>query len=161
LGPGEIALADRGDAYAPPIVETVRQQADVLLRMRPAHLPVDEADGQRVELLQVLREQPWETSRPLAVRVPAPRLGAVRGSLHAYRLSEEQANAARQRLRAQGRKKGRPPKPPPLWWAGWVLVLTTVAPSLLEAKTISALYRVRWPSEIAIKRWKSVLDVGK
>jgi hypothetical protein len=36
-----------------------------------------------------------------------------------------------------------------------------VAPSLLCAETISALYRVRWQIASAIKRWKSVLDVGK
>jgi hypothetical protein len=161
LGPGDIALADRGYAYATPIVETVRKQADVIVRMSPAHLPVYDGDGQRVDLMQVLREQPWETSRTIDVRVQAPSLGEVRGSLHAYRLSEEQANVARQRIRAQSRKKGRTPKDTTLFWAGWVLVFTTVAPSLLGAKTISALYRVRWQVEIAIKRWKSVLDVGK
>ena len=59
------------------------------------------------------------------------------------------------------RKKGRTPTATTLFWAGWVLVFTTVAPSVLCAKTISALYRVRWQVEIAIKRWKSVLDVGK
>jgi hypothetical protein len=93
--------------------------------------------------------------------VQAPSLGEVRGSLHAYRLSEEQANVARQRIRAQSRQKGRTPKDTTLFWAGWVLVFTTVAPSRLCAQTISALYRVRWQVEIAIKRWKSVLDVGK
>lgn len=161
LGPGDIALADRGYAYATPIVETVRKQAAVILRMSPAHLPVYTSDGQRVDLMQVLREQPGATSRSIAVRVQAPRLGEVRGHVHAYRLSEEQANIARQRVRTQSRKKGRTPKATTLFWAGWVLVFTTVAPSLLGAKTISALYRVRWQIEIAIKRWKSVLDVGK
>ena len=68
---------------------------------------------------------------------------------------------ARQRIYTQSRKKGRTPKDATLFWAGWVLVFTTVAPSLLCAETISALYRVRWQIEIAIKRWKSVLDVGK
>jgi hypothetical protein len=161
LGPGDIALADRGYAYALPRVETVRKQADVIVRRSPAQLPVYNGDGQRVDLRQVLREQPWATSRTIDVCVQAPSLGAVRGSLHAYRLSEEQANVARQRIRAQSRKKGRTPKDTTRFWAGWVLVFTTVAPSLLGAKTISALYRVRWQVEIAIKRWKSVLDVGK
>ena len=161
LGPGDIALADRGYAYATPIVETVRKQAAVILRMSPAHLPVYDGDGQRVDLMQVLREPPWETSRSIDVRVQAPSLGEVRGHIHAYRLSEEQANIARQRIRIQSRKKGRTPKDTTLFWAGWVLVFTTGAPSLLGAKTISALSRVRWPIEIAIKRWKSVLDVGK
>jgi hypothetical protein len=162
LGPGDIALADRGYASATPIVETVKKQAAVILRMRPAHLPVYGHDGQRVDLMQVLREQPGETRHTIDVRVQAPASPcAVHGSIHAYRLSEEQANVARQRLRAQSRKKGRTPKDTTLFWAGWVLVFTTVAPTLLCAKTISALYRVRWPIEIAIKRWKSVLDVGK
>src|SRR4029450_13817683 len=104
LGPGDIALADRGYASATPIVETVRKQAAVILRMRPAHLPVYGHDGQRVDLVPVLREQPWETSRTIAVRVQAPAsAGEVQGYVHAYRLSEEQANMARQRLRAQSR----------------------------------------------------------
>jgi hypothetical protein len=40
LGPGDITLADRGYAYAAPLVETVRKQADVILRVSPAYLPV-------------------------------------------------------------------------------------------------------------------------
>ena len=43
--------------------------------------------------------------------------------------------------------------------AGWVLVLTTLSPAVRSAQTIMALYRCRWQVEIAIKRWKSVLDV--
>jgi hypothetical protein len=82
-GPGAIALADRGSADATPIVETVRNQADVILRMRPAHLPVYGGDGQRVDRMPVLREQPWEPSRTIDVHVQAPSLGEVRGSLHA------------------------------------------------------------------------------
>ncbi len=43
--------------------------------------------------------------------------------------------------------------------AGWVLVLTTLSPAMLSAQTIMGLYRCRWQVEIAIKRWKRVLDV--
>jgi DDE family transposase len=162
LGPGDRALADRGYADATPIVETVKKQADVILRMSPAHLPVYGSGGQRIELMQVLREQPWETHHTIDGCVQAPtRPEVVRGAIHAYRLSEAQANVARQRIRAQSRKTGRTPKDTTLFWAGWVRVFTTVAPALLCAQTISALYRVRWQIEIAIKRWKSVLDVGK
>jgi hypothetical protein len=162
LGPGDIVLADRGYAYAAPIIETVGHQAEVVLRMSPAHLPVYGRDSQRVDLMQVLRSQPWETHHTLAVSVQAPGgTAAVQGYVHAYRLSEEHANLARQRLRRQSRKKGRTPKEATLFWAGWVLVFTTVAPALLGAQAISALYRVRWQIEIAIKRWKSLLDVGR
>jgi hypothetical protein len=119
LGPGDIALADRGYADATPIVETVLKQAEVILRMSPAHLPVYGRDGQRVDLMQVLREQPWATHRTINGCVQAPaNAPTVCGYVHAYRLSEEQANVARQRLRAQSRKQGRTPKDTTLFWAG-------------------------------------------
>ena len=37
--------------------------------------------------------------------------------------------------------------------------LYPLAPAVLTAQTIMALYRCRWHVAIAIKRWKSVLDV--
>ena len=81
----------------------------------------------------------------------------MRGWVHAYRLNAEQANRARQKCR-QGHKKGTPTAES-LGLAGWVLVFTTLAPAVLSPQTIMALYRCRWQVEIAIKRWKSVLDV--
>src|SRR5207253_9628850 len=38
-------------------------------------------------------------------------------------------------------------------------VLTTLSPVVLSPQTSMALSRYRWHVEIAIKRWKSVLDV--
>ena len=39
------------------------------------------------------------------------------------------------------------------------MVFTTLAPAVLSAPTLLAVYRCRWQVEIAIKRWKSVLAV--
>jgi hypothetical protein len=39
-----------------------------------------------------------------------------------------------------------------------VLVFTTLAPTVLSAQTLLEVYRCRWQIELAIKRWKSVLD---
>jgi hypothetical protein len=72
-------------------------------------------------------------------------------------LNAEQANRARHTCR-QGHKKGTP-SAASLLLAGWVLVFPTLAPAVLSAQTIMALYRCRWQVAIAIKRWKSVLDV--
>src|SRR5262249_59604735 len=88
---------------------------------------------------------------------PASGKHEVRGWVHAYRLTADQANRARHKCR-QRQKKG-PPKAQSLFLAGWVLVFTTLSPTVLSAQTIMALYRCRWQVEIAIKRWKSVLDV--
>jgi len=70
-------------------------------------------------------------------------------------LSAEQANRARQQCRQ--RHKTGTPKAATLFLAGWVLVFTTLAPEVVSAQTIMALYRCRWQVELAIKRWKSVL----
>ncbi len=40
-------------------------------------------------------------------------------------------------------------------------MVTTLEAVVWPAETILALYRVRWPVELAIKRWKSLLDVGR
>jgi IS4 transposase len=66
--------------------------------------------------------------------------------VHAYRLNAEQANRARHKCR-QGHKKGTPTAES-LFLAGWVLVFTTLAPAVLSAQTIMALYRCRWHVEM-------------
>ncbi len=38
-------------------------------------------------------------------------------------------------------------------------MFTTLSPEVLSAQTIMKIYRCRWQIELAIKRWKSVLDV--
>ena len=43
--------------------------------------------------------------------------------------------------------------------AGWGVGLYHTRTAVLTAQTIMALYRCRWQVELAIKRWKSVLDV--
>ncbi len=40
-----------------------------------------------------------------------------------------------------------------------MLVFTTLSPAVLPAPSLLAVYRCRWQIEMAIKRWKSVLEV--
>ena len=158
LRPGDVAIADRGYAQCQGMSAAVAQGADLIVRLNPFSVVLSDAAGAPVELCVTLRRQKTETLRTLAVTLRAA--GGqyeVRGWIHAYRLNAEQANRARQKCR-QGHKKGTP-SAASLFLAGWVLVFTTLAPAVLTAQTIMALYRCRWQVEIAIKRWKSVLDV--
>jgi hypothetical protein len=92
---------------------------------------------------------------------PAGSSGRVAASLHAGRLPEAQANEARRRCRRRAQTKGKTLKAATLYLAGWVIVVTTLDPAVWTAEIILAVYRVRWPGELAIKRWKSLLDVGR
>jgi hypothetical protein len=111
-----------------------------------------------LELGAALKRQWTATIRTLPVVIrSAAGEHEVQGWVHAYRLSPEQANRARQKCRQ--RHKSGAPKAETLLLAGWVLVFTTLAPTVLSAETILEIYRCRWQIEIAIKRWKCVLDV--
>ena len=158
LAPGDVAVADRGYAHCQGMSAAVQQGADLIVRLHPFSVVLGDAAGAPLELCATLKRQRMETLRTLAVELCATGgQYAVRGWVHAYRLNTEQANRARQKCR-QGHKKGTPTAES-LWLAGWVLVFTTLAPAVLSPPTIMALYRCRWQVEIAIKRWKSVLDV--
>jgi len=158
LAPGDVAVADRGYAHCQGMSAAIQQGADLIVRLHPFSVVLCDAGGVPLELCAALRRQHMETLRTLAVALYATGgQHEVRGWVHAYRLNAEQANRARQKCR-QGHKKGTPTAES-LVLAGWVLVFTTLAPAVLSAQTIMALYRCRWQVEIAIKRWKSVLDV--
>jgi len=158
LGAGDVAVADRGYAHAQGMREAVKQGADLIVRLNPFSVVLFDQKQQPLALCATLKRQKMETIRTLAVVLQSTcGQHTVRGWVHAYRLSAEQAGRARQKCR-QRHKKGAP-KAESLFLAGWVLVLTTLSPAMLSAQTIMSLYRCRWQVEIAIKRWKSVLDM--
>jgi hypothetical protein len=158
FAPGDIAVADRGYAQCQGMSAALQQGADLIVRLHPFSVVLGDATGAPLELCAALKRQRMETRRPLVVTLRATGgQHEVRGWVHAYRLNVEQTNRARHKCR-QGHKKGTP-SAESLLLAGWVLVFTTLAPAVLSAQTIMALYRCRWQVEIAIKRWKSVLDV--
>lgn len=158
LGAGDVAMADRGYAHAQGMGEAVKCGAALLVRLNPFSVVLSTPRGQPLSLTGALKRQPLETTRTLEVVLQsACGQHEVRGWVHAYRLNAEQAGRARQKCR-QRHKKGTPTTES-LFLAGWVLVFTTLAPAVLAAPIIIVLYRCRWQVEIAIKRWKSVLDV--
>jgi hypothetical protein len=119
LGRGELVLAERHDAPADALVETVTPQVDVLLRMSAQRLPVYQPDGTRLDLPMALQEQSCDTLCTWTVRGQSPRhQRVVSGYVHAYRLDDEAAKRARQRVRERRKKKGHTPKATTLLLAG-------------------------------------------
>jgi hypothetical protein len=158
LSTGDVAVADRGYAHAQGMSEAVKQGAELIVRLTPFSVVLCDPTAQPLAWCTALKRQPTDTIRTLAVVIQSTcGQHTVRGWVHAYRLNAEQAGRARHKCR-QRHKKGAP-KAESLFLAGWVLVLTTLSPEVLSAQTIMGLYRCRWQVEIAIKRWKSVLDV--
>ena len=162
LGAGDIALVDRGYCQPAALVETHQQGADWIVRWNSG-MPLWTPTGEEVDLVATLPPvPPPQTIVTHAVQVgPVGSTDRVAATLHAGRLPEAQAKAARRRCRRQAQKKGKTLKAATLYLAGWVIVVTTLDPAVWTAETMLALYRVRWQVEIAIKRWKSLLAVGR
>jgi hypothetical protein len=158
LGPGDVALTDRGYAQAQGMSDAVQRGAALIVRLNPFSVVLCDVSGAPLSLSDALKRQKTETIRTLEVVIQSSDgHDEVRGWVQAYRLNAEQAGRARQQCRK--RHKTGTPKADTLYLAGWVLVFTTLAPAVLSAQTILTLYRLRWQIELAIKRWKSVLDV--
>jgi Transposase DDE domain len=136
----------------------VQQGAEVIVRLHPFRVVLGDPTGQPLSLCSALKRQQMATIRTREVVLQsAGGQQEVRGGVHAYRFSAEQAGRARQKCR-QRHKKG-DPKAESLFLAGGVLVLTTLSPAVRSAQTVLGLYRGRWQVELARKRWKSVLEV--
>jgi hypothetical protein len=162
LKTGDIALVDRGYCQPAALVETHQQGADWIVRWNSG-MPLWTPQGEAFDLVTTLQHlPPTQAIVTQSVQVgPAGAATRVAATLHACRLPEAQANAARRRCRRHAQKKGKTLKAATLYLAGWVIVVTTLDPTGWTAETMLALYRVRWQVELAIKRWKSLLDVGQ
>ncbi len=161
LQAGDLAIADRGFCHPRPMLEAAKNGADLLVRLSGHSVPLFDRQGRVLDLVKTLKAQPLAPFRTIEVLIgPSRSSERLAGWVHAYRLPEAAAAAARRRARKNA-KSGHEPTEKTLYLAGWVIVFTTVAPSLLSAETILTLYRCRWQIELAIKRWKSLLDVAR
>lgn len=164
FGHGDVVLADRNFARARQLLATLSAKAHVVVRYCPSYLPLDDRQAQRFDVVEALRAQPSavrQCSFAVAVREPAGAgTAGVAVWLHAKRLSDTQYAKVVQRLRRRASRKGHHLKAATLEVNRWVMVLTSVPPTLLSAAQILELYRVRWQIELLIKRYKSLLKVG-
>jgi hypothetical protein len=83
------------------------------------------------------------------------------GSLHVYRMTAQEAKAARKRVSRKHQKKQRKLSDRTLFLRQFVFVFTSLASEVLSGETALALYRCRWQIELAIKRMKSLINIHK
>lgn len=158
---GAVVLADRGYSHRKGVAHLVECGAQAVIRYNPHHIPVQDRAGEPLDVAQALRDcAPGET-RTLAAQFTAPNGKTYLVWIHAYRLAEAAAQVARRRCRRAGARGKYTPKQTTLFLAEFVLVLTTLAPAVLSAETVLALYRCRWQVELLFKRYKSLLDLDQ
>jgi hypothetical protein len=153
---GDLLLGDAGYGTAPGIEAVVARGGDVLVRINPQALVLEERPGRKFPLLCQLQElKAPQQMGEWPVRVAGT---LVRGRVCAVRKSEEAIRRAHRRLHRQASKKQSQTKPETWEYAKYVAVFTTVEAA--PASSVLEWYRMRWQVELVFKRLKSLAQLG-
>ncbi|MCP4936006.1 MAG: transposase, partial [bacterium] len=159
LQDGDVVIIDRGYNQPKTLIAQASKGVSLVLRYNAHGMNLYRESGEKINWAEELKNCHEKTH---CIKVQVRHKGEyIEGYVHACRLPPEQAAQARRRVRANAKKKGHTVRQSTLLLAEWVLVFTTLPPSLLSSDTIAQLYRVRWQVELVIKRMKSLLDIDR
>ena len=161
LSPQDYVLADRGYCQASGMHFAARHQAYVTVRLNAQGIRLQQEAGSDLPLAQELQtiEKPgqigqWKAFIPLEGSTPvAARVCVIRKSQAAIALSQK-------KLRRRASKKGTELQPETLFYAQYVMVLTTFPEQAFPAELILEWYRFRWQIELVFKRFKQIAQLG-
>lgn len=159
--PGDMVIADAAYATAQQLRIVKEKGAEYIVRCAAANIRLFSCEGTRIDVAGELRRQEHSSTVSMQVWIkPENEIKKMQAAyLHAFRLSEEAVAKAHARLRKRSVKKGTRTKAETIYLAGWMLLLTSVAPEKLPSETTAKLYRSRWQIEMVIKRLKSLLKI--
>jgi Transposase DDE domain len=157
---GDLILADRGYSNPPGVAAVYGQEADLIVRVNTAALPLFGATGRPLALLPMLRNirtagavREW----PAWVQEKDKRIA---GRVCVLRKSEQAIALAQRRITLHDQKRQRQSRPETREYARYVIVFTTVLESEMSAVEVLEYYRFRWQIELLFKQLKSILAMG-
>jgi hypothetical protein len=160
LQKGDIAVLDAGYPVPTTVEEAHTQGIDIVLRTTESHLRLETEDGQVIKLKEQLKRQAYGGIRRIEAYVKMKDGTRRPVSLIAHRLPKELSLLAQERKRKRLRAKhGRRFNQELVWWAGWVLLITTTDEREWPSAEILRLYRARWQIELIFKRLKQLLNL--
>jgi hypothetical protein len=158
---GDVLLADRNYLRPPGVRAAAAAGAYVLVRLRWSHCALVDGRGGSFKALQHARRLKAGQVGQWAVKLPVAAGQAVAGRVVATRLPAPLAAKVQRRVIRHAGKQGHQLDPRTLQAAQVVMVFTTLPASLLSAGGVLELYRYRWQIELAFKRLKQLLKLGR
>jgi hypothetical protein len=161
LAEGDLMVTDAGYPVPSSVEVTQQNKSFLLQRTTASHLHIEDEQGQTIILKKLVRGQRADSLKQLKGWIRLPKSGErSQVRLLCYRLPEEQAKQARDRKAAKLRKKhGRKYNQELVWWASWVLLVTTTDEAMWSGQDLVYLYRARWQIELLFKRIKQCLHL--
>lgn len=160
---GDLILGDRGYCHRRGLAAVHQAGADFVVRINWQNLPLEDAQHQRVDLIELLESVEGSEAVEFdltTVADPSQSIPSLPVRLIVVRKPPEAAEAERRRILREASRKGRTANPKTLRAAAFFFVLTSVPQSVLSAEKVLELYRLRWQIEMAFKRLKGLLHLG-
>jgi len=158
----EVVIGDRGYAHRRGLGSIVQSGGFFLVRLNWQNLPLEDWQGEKLDLFGALRQGQEDEAIEFAVRTVATRkITAIPARLVVLRKRAEAAEQSRRKLLQAAKKKGHAVDPRTLEAAGYFFVLTSLPVELLSAAQVLEAYRFRWQIEMAFKRFKQILPLRR
>ena len=163
---GEIRIADRGYANAQAwqrFFQLRDERTDFIVRMRWNTIRLVDSDGALFDLVAWLRARPCDSELheiTLWAR-SGKRQAPMKIRLIARRKPPEVIAAEHKRLRRHASRKQHALDLRSLVAAEYLILATSLPEGEFPATEVLAVYRLRWQIELAFKRLKSLLHLGK
>jgi hypothetical protein len=157
----DVIVTDAGYQLGSSVQHEQAQGADGVHRCSDFRVRLEREDGKKIDVKRLAKHQRYGTVSEHQVWVWDPK----HQERFAIRLiislpPRQQAMDARRRKREQIRhKKGSKASLAPAWWAGVMLLGTTLPKSQWSAQDVVKLYRARWQIELFFKRLKGGLQL--
>jgi len=158
---GDVLLGDRNYLRPAAVQAAVHAHAHVLLRLRWTHPPMRDLGGPPFRALTHARRLKVGQVGEWAVALLDPQGAPIQGRVVATKLPAPIAAKAERRVAKISTKKIKKPDPRSLEAAHFVMVFTTLPAAKLAARDVLELYRFRWQIELAFKRLKQLLKLGR
>ncbi len=161
LRKGDVILGDRNYMRPAAVRAAINAQAHVLLRLRWTHSLMRDLTGRDFHALTRVRRIKVGQVREWPVKLLDHEGKSIAGRVVATKLPAPVAAKAERRVARIATRKSRNSDPRSLEAAHFVMIFTTLPAALLAAKDVLELYRFRWQIELAFKRLKQLLKLGR
>jgi DDE family transposase len=158
LQKGDVVVTDRANGLRSRVVFVLSQMADIIVRISPSRFPMHDEHGVAIGVWEWLRGLPASAGQICSRAVWISCAGQhIQLRLLALRLSQEQQDKAQRRLKRKASKQQHQLRASTLYYAQWVLVVTTLPQEHWSDEQVMQLYRARWHIELLFKRIKQLL----
>jgi hypothetical protein len=158
---GDVMLGDRAFFTQRGMAHLAQAGAYAVTRMRWRHARLLDPQGQRRRALDFARTLEAGQVGDWPVSLPLPGGRSLAGRVIAIGLPLPLVERAQRRARRAASKKQHRLHPDTLTAARYVILFTSLPKELLNAQAVLELYRYRWQVELAFKRLKQLLKIGR